>query len=159
MHRYRRGLRQLVEVAGSPFAKSSVVFGFDLYTSHAVIAGWRLLSGHDRRECRNEGDTDEKTRNSHKNLLGLGSPGWPNVYPAVPVSECGWGEKGKLEDDTLDRPSARRYSKCNNLCKKRFNRRDGGEQGNRIWIVLKGHGFSRADFRANIAGFSRRGMY
>jgi hypothetical protein len=32
-------------------------------------------------------------------------------------------------------------------------------QGNRIWNVLKGHGFSRADFRANIAGFSRRGMY
>jgi len=28
----------------------------------------------------------------------------------------------------------------------------------RIIVVLKGHGFSRADFRANIAGFSRRGM-
>jgi hypothetical protein len=35
----------------------------------------------------------------------------------------------------------------------------GTKQGNRIWNVLKGHGFSRADFRANIAGFSRRGMY
>jgi hypothetical protein len=26
-------------------------------------------------------------------------------------------------------------------------------------VVLKGHGFSRANFSANIAGFSRRGMY
>jgi hypothetical protein len=26
-------------------------------------------------------------------------------------------------------------------------------------VVLKGHGFSRADFKANIVGFSRRGAY
>jgi len=28
-----------------------------------------------------------------------------------------------------------------------------------MMMVLKGHGFSRADYKANFVGFSRRGMY